>query len=390
MFPPVLIINSYGGSLTLAAVQEGHPILHSMEDHNFGLDSQRINFPDLSYKPEMADWPLDEGLHGSIVIAHPPCAGFSSQNSSKRPEAKGLESHAFACTTKILEHVMPRRPEAIAIESVCPALKGADAVHRFYADAWDYDLYRVIQNAASFGVPQWRRRFWAIFVKKQPGRQRQFTFQLAHKVKYLSDVLPFEAEETGLSPTHTKLWQRQVGMLAPLGYSEAAFREMLKDPGSYGNLIHILARRHEVKKGDTWPPWGSLHDNIVGGTFLSGALHVLDPNSFAPTLLGYAWWYYGNRVMGYDDLKEIMGFPRNYQYHNPRITATLLSKGVCPPVARWILREIRANVFGMHRPTHDVDLLDENAFTEVTVQPEEVAYIETPDHLKHRPKEATA
>lgn len=378
MKPPVLVINSYGGSLTLATQQEGHEIIGSMEDHNFGLDSQRLNFPGLRYFSTLADWPLDVDLRDKIVIAHPPCSAFSSQNRGKN--TRGPNAAAFSCTTRLLEYVMPRGAEVIAIESVPGALEGARSVHDFYANAWGYDLYRVLQNAASFGVPQWRRRFWAIFVKRKPGRKQSFTFVLQHKVRYLKDVFPLEAPEVDLDPSIASRWTKQLVLAEQLGYkTEAEFRKLLANPPLYGNLIQIIADKHELPKKKGWPPWGDLHKLIIGGNFLSGALHVLNPNGLAPVLLGPCWWYYGNRQLGYADYKEIMGFPRDYMYHKPRLTFVLLSKGVCPPVARWILREIDANVFNIDRSMTDLcDPLPEVC----TINPNETANLYAPQHLK--------
>lgn len=387
--PPVLIINSYGGSITLAATQEEHPILASCEDHNFGLDSQRLNFPHLNYRSELADWDLDMDLKGAIVIAHPPCAAFSSQNRGSASK-RGPGAEAFACTTRLLEHVMPRRPEAVAIESVPGALEGARHVHDFYAAAHGYDLYRVLQNAASFGVPQWRRRFWAIFVKQQPGRKREFTFVLNHNVRYLNDVLGVDAAEGELDITHTTRWGKQLDLLKELGYTEKSLRELLSGTTTYGNIIHILAEAHGYEHTKGWPPFGKLHDYIVGGNFLSGALHVLNPNGLAPVLLGPCWWWLGKRQLGYADYKQIMGFPADYRYHKPRLTFVLLSKGVCPPVARWILREISANVFGIARPQScDVDVVNDvtsGRLQTITIQPNETADLRTPEKWRERPK----
>ncbi len=378
---PVLLINSYGGSLTTAAVQEGHPVVASMEDHNYGLDSQRLNYPNLHYIPYLSDWPPDLGLRGTVVLAHPPCAGFSTQNRSPNAEKRGLASVAFACTKRLLDYVMPRDPEAIAIESVTQALKGGREVHDFYGRVYGYDAYRILQNAASFGVPQWRRRFWIIYVRQKPNRPHSFTLRLRDDIRRLGDVLPLEAEETELSPVHQKLWPRQVRLAARLGYTEDSLRELLRDTKMYGNLIHILAARHQVPKVRRWPPWGELHDAVVGGTYLSGALHVLDPQGFAPTLMGYAWWYYGNRQLGYSDLKEIMGFPRDYRYHNPRLTAQLLSKGVCPPVARWVLRMLQHNITG--EPLREGEPWQYHA----VIKPGEVADLQLSRGLKGAPQE---
>jgi len=121
----VLIVNSYAGSLTVGASAVGLPIIGSYEDAGFGLAVQRANFPDLDYRWTSDQWPA-QSLHNTVVLAHPPCAAFSSQTPARR---KGTGSDAFACTKQVLEYAMRGKATAIAAESVQPALEGARAIH---------------------------------------------------------------------------------------------------------------------------------------------------------------------------------------------------------------------------------------------------------------------
>jgi hypothetical protein len=91
----VLIINSYAGSLTLAA--QGREVLGSYEDEGYGLEVQRANFPGLTYKSRRSEWPAQD-LSGVVVLAHPPCAAFSGQNTSAN--ARGTDAKKFQCTVK--------------------------------------------------------------------------------------------------------------------------------------------------------------------------------------------------------------------------------------------------------------------------------------------------
>src|SRR5439155_6327803 len=147
---------------TIGTTAAGLPIRGSYEDAGFGLSLQMVNFPDLEFRATVDDWPDHQDLRRTIVLAHPPCSAFSRQTPKGRT---GIQSDAFACTKRVLSYAMRRGAVAIAIESVQPALEGAKAVHDGYARRHGYHLYRVLQNAISFGVPQWRPRFWAVFVR---------------------------------------------------------------------------------------------------------------------------------------------------------------------------------------------------------------------------------
>ena len=156
-------INTYAGSLLLGAKWADVPVDASLEDSDFGVDIQRMNFPDLKIYRDIRSWPKMD-LREHVVIAHPPCSAFSKQNNS--PRARGTDSSAFRCTVNVMMYGMIQKAKVIAIESVPGALEGAWEVHDEYAGKYGYAVYRIMMNYASFGLPQWRPRFWALFVRK--------------------------------------------------------------------------------------------------------------------------------------------------------------------------------------------------------------------------------
>src|SRR6267142_1576382 len=111
--PPVLVINGYAGSLTVAASQLGLEILGSYEDSGHGLEIQRHNFPNLNYV-EKYPWP-NLNLEGSLVIAHPPCAGFCAQNvnAPSRATTRGLDGTYFSQTKSVLEYSLAAKAIAV-------------------------------------------------------------------------------------------------------------------------------------------------------------------------------------------------------------------------------------------------------------------------------------
>src|SRR5215472_17685148 len=140
----VLIINSYAGSLTIAATQLGLKIRGSYEDAGFGLRTQRLNFPDLRYV-EVLPWPKDD-LSKTVVIAHPPCAAFSMQNMSQR-QHMGVGTDAFEQHEVVMNYALGHGCRALAIESVLGTLAGGRQVHERLAKRYDYQVHRILQNA---------------------------------------------------------------------------------------------------------------------------------------------------------------------------------------------------------------------------------------------------
>src|SRR5207245_375435 len=108
----VLIINSYAGSLVLGCKAAGFPIRGSYEDAAFGIEAQKLNFPELNYVDRLP-WPEDD-LSETVVIAHPPCAPFSIQNSGR----KGIEGDGFECHRNVMKYALENDCKALAIESV--------------------------------------------------------------------------------------------------------------------------------------------------------------------------------------------------------------------------------------------------------------------------------
>lgn len=378
MKPRVLIINSYGGSLVKAVTDENHPVIASMEDKSYGIETQKLNFPGLTYYDTFNDWPIDLDLRGAAVIAHPPCAGFSTQNRSKAVNKRGALSGAFACTLRLLEYTMPREPSVIALESVPQAMEGARYIHDHLAEYYGYNAYRIMQNAASFGVPQWRRRFWIIFVKKSLGLKPEFHIDVNHNFVHVGDVLDPNVGDTTCHSSQTKRMQLQFERFKKLGLTPEDQDKILAGPDyGYGGLLRVLSNWKGLPRG--WKNREAfVHETIVGSHFTSGSLHTLNPNGFAPVLLASAWWWFGKRMIGYDDYKVLMGFPATYQYHKERMTLELLSRGVCPPVARWIIRLMDRNVFGLDVPEPAGNGYEQH----ITILPGELADVTPPKKLK--------
>jgi site-specific DNA-cytosine methylase len=379
--PEVLAISSYGGSLVIAAHREGFPVIGSYEEHGYGHPTQKLNFPDLDYRSQLADWPLDLDLRGKIVIAHPPCSGFSSQNRSKSPLVRGIASNAFACTKRLLDYVCPRGPEAIAIESVPAAMEGGRPVHDFYAKIHGYDIYRILQNACSFGVPQWRRRFWIVLVKQNAGHKKTFTVRATHNIVRVKDVLDPDVptpDNTAYPQGHEKRWAEQIKLAGKIPLPEAELRQILEN--NHGSILHILSNYYKVPTGWTARrPYA--HQYVCGGRFLSGSLHSLDPEGFAHVLLATAWWWYGRRMLSLADYKVLMGFPADYLFEKDRVTLELLSRGVVPQVAQWILRLIDHNIFGASLAE------GENYHFHQELVPGECADVRPPNLLKEKTME---
>lgn len=340
-----LIINSYAGSLTIAAQSLGLEVVGSYEDAGYGLEVQKANFTHLNYVAKLP-WPTVD-LSETMVIAHPPCAAFSQQNTSVA--ARGLAATKFQCTVRVLEHAFKNKCLALLVESVIPALEGGREVHERLAAEYGYDVYRVLENSITFGLPQWRPRFWAVFVRKGVVPSLKF--------RYSPHYVSLEELFVDLDPGEPDLkleadYQAQLGRLpdARLLTGELGFgrlEALLQKAGYEGTGIE-LAKQY-----------------CVGGNFLTHCIRLLKPTGYATTLLFDSWWMLPGLLLRPNHYKAIMGFPPAYRF--PGRSAgkfrEYLSRGVCPPVATWLAGEVIKNLEGQYdgdrviKPGETLDLL---------------------------------
>lgn len=326
----VLIINSYAGSLTIAASRLGLDIVGSYEDSGYGLKTQRLNFPNLKYI-ETEPWPKQD-LSDTLVIAHPPCSAFSQLNCNM-VHTQGVDSEAFACTKRVMEYAMQNKCKALMIESVPRALEGAAPVHEHYAKKYGYSIFRIMQNAASFGVPQWRQRFWCVFL---PGRGRNLWLHLSPTCQVVGQAVDKYLDKA-MNPWVEKEFNKQVKGLREGGLTAAQLERLFDD--GYGRLIDVLARWHGVRNDDKL----KLIPRYNLRKFHNGQLTLLKENDFAPVLTGNSVYVLNGRLLPAAAYNVIMGFPPDYKFHTGGHQRTYLSKGVCPPVAEWLLEQVMKN-----------------------------------------------
>ncbi len=340
--PDVLIINSYAGSLVVAAKAAGLKIRGSYEDSGYGIDLQQANFPDLDYRETRDQWPERQDLRDTIVLAHPPCAAFSAQNNS--PSKRGKDAPKFQCTLDVINYAMTNRALALCVESVPGALEGAREVHDAFAKEHGYQLFRVMQNAVTFGVPQWRPRFWAIFVRKGALKQGRFTYHHEPERTTVKDIL--DARGPAVEVLERKLAEQVRRLKDDFGPKLA--HNLVRGEYGYGMLPALLRRklRSDGKKVGSQLEVARKH--CVWGFYMSQTMRVLDPRSHAFTILGISWWTVNGRNLTQREWKRLMGFPADYAVPERRVPQLrfYLSRGVCPPVARWIAETTIANVTG--------------------------------------------
>jgi site-specific DNA-cytosine methylase len=325
----------------LGAKAAGVKIRGSYEDAAYGIKTQKLNFPGLDFRDVRADWPVRQDLSRTIVLAHPPCAAFSAQNTSAK---KGVDAAKFQCTREVLNYAMENEAAAVAVESVQPALEGARDIHDEQAERFGYGLYRILQNARDFGVPQNRARFWAVFVRADLAGSMTFLHDPVRHTICSAGVVGSEVDTTPANHKHRL--DHAVRLMKVQGLTSRTINRALSGELGFGPLPRIL-KKHLNSKA----PVHEISKRYCGRAFVSASPFILDPDGQANTLLGDNLWLVNGRLCSHAEYKMIMGYPHDYQFSQDPMF--LLSRGVCPPVATWVLNNIIDNIEGRWRTISD-------------------------------------
>jgi site-specific DNA-cytosine methylase len=310
----------------------------SYEDAGYGIKVQKDNFPDLDFRDTRADWPKKQDLSRTVILAHPPCAAFSSQNVlTKNRDKQGVDAPKFQCTLDVLEYGMSNHAAAISVESVQPALEGARDVVDAIALEHGYVVYRVLQNARHFNVAQARKRFWLILVRSDLRASRGL--ELTHKRREVTVAQALAKEPDDEPTTQQKNRVAQARERLSRHLTKKQIDALFVGDWGYGRLCHVIKRHLKLPE-----PTYTIAKFWVGRAFQSAVPHVLDPDKPAPTLLGDNVWLYRGRALTPSQYKILMGFPTKYKMPAGSQLLYFLSRGVCPPVASWILDQVMSGL----------------------------------------------
>jgi len=167
--PTAIDLFSGCGGLTLGLTQAGFNVISAVEVDPLAVKTYKANHPNvlmwdvdirnLSTRQVKRRLKLGTGQL-DLLAACPPCQGFSQMRTLRG--SKSIEDPDNALLFKVLQFVRELKPKAIMLENV-PALATDIRMKRFLEALrlWGYwvdeESIRIV-NAASFGVPQRRKR----------------------------------------------------------------------------------------------------------------------------------------------------------------------------------------------------------------------------------------
>lgn len=335
----ILIINTYGGSLLLGAKAVKSNVVAVMEDAAFGSDLQALNFPKIPRYEKCADWPDKFGMMkwGDIdVVAHPPCSAFSVMNFQNAASTRGIDTSAFACHQAVINYALSHKARTLTIESVTPAYEIAHDEYEANAEKYGYRVTYIMINSVSCGVPQWRERVWVVFHKCR-------IFKVAMKPEYvlLKSILnPNGTTENlfGIDGQRKRAWDK--------------IRPLIKSSWPHGSIHSVLEKVYNLPRT---PRLEAVTKRFGLSKYIDDSPKLIDRDGFSSVVLSGTVLCDGPRPLTVEEYCAIMGFPRDYKWGKQiKKFRTYLSKGVCPPVAAWIMRQVDKNASGWTGPfTHE-------------------------------------
>jgi DNA (cytosine-5)-methyltransferase 1 len=268
--PTVLSLFSGAGGLDLGFEQAGFTHLETIELDTWCVDSLRKNRPEWNPREiDIREYAPDRDLHPDVLIAGPPCQGFSLGGNRQPTD---LRNDLFR---EVVRVARVTRPKVVVIENVLnlrtmvdpiSGLPFSTAIAQSLEDL-DYRVSYSFFRMAQYGVPQTRRRFVFIAIHESVSLG-EFVFPAPMPTeeparKWLTDLASGRLHR-GL-PNHCPSWDfasrvhRISGVESQPGAPFVPFR--ISRTASDGNPLRSLDAPFPAV--DTATVWGWAQGNVT-------------------------------------------------------------------------------------------------------------------------------
>lgn len=333
----------FAGLFTEGMLAAGHEVVSSVEEGMFGVETARLNRPEIPVYEQKPMWPVawlkEQKL--DIMYGNPPCAGFSMAS-----RTRGLTSSKNAYLGYANQLAWKVKPQAFVVESVCQMFLTGDPLVQGWEAVWGalgYNTCRLWENAAHVGLPQQRKRVLFLASTANLDFSYPHEYQPVTVRDAIGDLASVPAvahpdswvSESYLSPPQTSYQlERRAGSteitwhvyrkMSPAMYSLMPYLEPGKRVRTIADEIYAetywkVAKQHS---------WGKP-------SFLNARLDWDKP---CPVLTGGATYVHPDqdRFLTVRETARLQGLSDTFQFSNFQSSYDEIGKAVSPLVGRWL------------------------------------------------------
>ncbi|MDO7877354.1 DNA cytosine methyltransferase [Hymenobacter sp. ASUV-10] len=323
----------------------------AVENDPHAAHTYRANHPDVELFAddirhlEQVDVPRDEPL---VVFGGPPCQGFSTSNQRTR-SLENNNNWLYAEFLRVVKMFSPL-PDWVVFENVKGFTETADGVflQTVIGELEDlgYTVTTQVLNAANFGIPQRRNRFFAI--ASLDGRKVQVPEPGLPPVTVAEAFADLPSLEVGAS--HDKLPYRKV---KPSSYAQALRGELQECIGHLvsRNATGVLKRYPHIPQGGNWENiptelMSNYKDHSRCHTGIYHRLHAQRPSivigNYRKNMLIHPTEHRGLSVR---EAARLQSFPDNFEFKGSiGFQQQQVGNAVPPLLAQAVFEAIISNI----------------------------------------------
>ena len=295
------------GGFSTGAVMAGCMVLWAANHWQAAVDIHSANHPDAQHACQdlhQANWSLVPGH--DLLLAAPCCQGHSPA----RGKANGNPQHDASRSTAwaVVDAVEAHKPHAFIVENVPEFLKWA--LYPAWAmamEALGYSLSPHIVNAADHGVPQSRVRLFIVATRSK-------------------------------APIKLQLDQQEhVPATSFINFEGGNWSPIRKPLRAQATLNRIFQGRRDLQCGRFLTAY---YGNERGGRSIHRPIGTITTRDRWAVIKGNQM-----RMLSTQECRAAMGFPTDYLLPKTHREAVhLLGNAVCPPVARDVIKALKAAI----------------------------------------------
>ncbi len=344
--PSAIAVHGFAGGFT-QGVQDYFDVKAQMEVHGLGLETvQEVLKVPVNMKGK-GEWdrPLPRGL--DFVFGNPRCSCFSNMCTHS---VRGEDAKQIVDINDWVGVARKAKPAVAAFESVQQALTtGRPAVARIAQTFIDggYRVFHLMYSNGSFGVPQVRKRYLFVAVRKG----LPFNIELPRSMRQhtVGDVLGrIKANKAGINKQN--LEQKSCTHYDHLAHSKLSDEWEMMIPAMEQNqglndIYKTKGRKEFVKRGckrltatiDRFEAKnkGKKHGSLVFGLNTNGAFRIANDRPCQVIHMGCTRLVHPtqNRTLTVEELCALM---RWWKYPIGSMPGHQIGRGVAPPIGSWI------------------------------------------------------